>query len=161
MDKYIFIALILLIILFLTVLIFCIVNTKKLNELNEYAEDGDLAGTLKKYYKKTNEMRVMIHDASDKKLESRIAACENKIVGCYSKMYVINFDAFDDVTGKLSFSLALLDLMNNGIILTSLYGHSSCNTYIRTITNGTAAVKLTDEERLALNKAMMGEKKEN
>ena len=72
----------------------------------------------------------------------------------YTKMYIVHFDAFDGVTGKQSFSLALLNSSNSGFILTSLYGHSSCNTYIREITDGNAQIKLLDEETMALNGAI-------
>ena len=57
------------------------------------------------------------------------------------------------MTGKLSFSLALLNNNNDGIILTSLYGHNSCNTYLRDVVSGETPIKLLDEEKQALEKA--------
>lgn len=159
MDIYIISALLVLLILFFIVLIMCVKNGKRIDELNNYAEDGDLAEAMKKYYKKINELRVMIHDSSDKALESRISKCEERLNRSFSKMGIVNFDAFDEITGKLSFSMALLDDTDSGIILTSIYGHSSCNTYIRSIKNGVTATKLIDEENTALQKAVNGEKK--
>ena len=154
METTILGAILVLIILFVIVLIMCIVNGNKIRELNDYAEDGDLAETLKIYYKKVSDLRRIIHDSSDKSLENRISSCEKKLKDAYTKMHVVHFDAFDGITGKQSFSLALLNSSNSGIILTSLYGHSSCNTYIRTVTDGNASVKLIDEEVMALNGAM-------
>lgn len=159
MDFYVYIGLGILFILFIVVLVMTISTRSKLNELDDYAEDGDLAETLKTYYQKISDLKVMIHDSSDKALEGRIAACEKQIGSSISKIYVENFDAFDDVTGRLSFAAALLDSTNSGIILTSLYGHSSSNTYIRYVVNGVTSVKLTEEEMTALEKAMAGEKK--
>lgn len=159
MDLYFYAVIIALFIMFIITLALGISNNRRLKELNEYAEDGDLAETLKEYYKKISQLKVMIHKASDNALESRISACEEKLNTVYSKLYVVNFDAFDDVTGKLSFAAALLDDTNSGIILTSLYGHSSSNTYIRYVVDGTTNVKLIEEEQLALNKAISGEKK--
>ena len=77
------------------------------------------------------------------------------VSGCGSgeKVAVVNFDAFDDVTGKLSFALAILNNNNDGIILTSLYGHNSCNTYVREIVGGQTPIKLLDEENAALENA--------
>ncbi len=72
----------------------------------------------------------------------------------FCKSAVINFNAFEDVTGEYSFSVALLNSMNSGIILTSLYGRSSCNTYIRQIVNGECKTYLLDEEKEALEKAI-------
>lgn len=159
MDIYVYIGLIILFILFIVVLALSISTRSKVNELDDYAEDGDLAETLKTYYKKISELKGIIHNASDKALEARITACENRIGSSISKVYVENFDAFDDVTGKLSFAAVFLDSTDSGIILTSLYGHSSSNTYIRCVVNGTANVKLTAEEAIALDKAMAGEKR--
>ena len=68
----------------------------------------------------------------------------------------MNFDAFDDVKGSLSFALTLLNENNDGFILTSLYGHNSCNTYIRVIVNGATATKLLDEEIESLDIAKTG-----
>jgi hypothetical protein len=47
----------------------------------------------------------------------------------------------------------MLDNNNDGIILTSLFGHNSCNTYVREIRNGETSIKLLNEEKDALNKA--------
>lgn len=158
-EIYILSALLVLVILFIVVFVMCLVNGSRLKMLNEYAEDGDLSETIKNYYLKVNDLRKTIHDASDTALASRIAACENRLNCTYSKMCVINFDAFDDVTGRLSFALALLDDTDSGIILTSLYGHSTCNTYIRTVECGASSTKLIDEEKLALAGAVKGEKR--
>ena len=84
---------------------------------------------------------------------SRLANCENDSNISLKKIGLVNFDAFDDVTGKLSFALAILNNNNDGIILTSLYGHNSCNTYVREVVNGETPVKLLEEEKTALNEA--------
>ena len=71
---------------------------------------------------------------------------------------IVNFDAFDDVTGKLSFALTLLNELNCGVIITSLYGHNSCNTYVRAVNNGMTSVKLLEEEKLSLANAVNNSK---
>ena len=94
-----------------------------------------------------------VNDTSDAVLMSRLANCENDSNISLKKVAVVNFDAFDDVTGKLSFALAILNNNNDGIILTSLYGHNSCNTYVREIVGGQTPIKLLDEENAALENA--------
>ena len=74
----------------------------------------------------------------------------------FCKSAVVKFNAFDDVTGEYSFSLALLNGFNNGVILTSLYGHNSCNTYIRKVQYGRCETYLLDEEKQALENALTG-----
>lgn len=77
-------------------------------------------------------------------------------VNSFCKYSIVKFNAFDDITGEYSFSLALLDNTNSGIILSSLYGHNSCNTYIRNVEKGCCSVFLLEEEKEALQKAMKG-----
>lgn len=74
----------------------------------------------------------------------------------YCKSAVVKFNAFDDITGEYSFSFALLNSLNSGIILTSLYGHNSCNTYIRKVEHGRCETFLLNEEKEALEKALTG-----
>lgn len=74
----------------------------------------------------------------------------------FCKSAVVKFNAYDDITGEYSFSFALLDSTNSGIILSSLYGHNSCNTYIREVKNGHCATFLLGEEKRALNEALEG-----
>ena len=74
----------------------------------------------------------------------------------FCKSAVVKFNAYDDITGEYSFSVALLDTQNNGIILSSLFGHNSCNTYIREVDNGACATFLLEEEKQALEKALSG-----
>ena len=67
------------------------------------------------------------------------------------------FDAFDGITGAYSFSVALLNDRLDGIILTSLYGHETCNTYLREILGGKSEITLLKEEQSALDKAKKSE----
>ena len=119
----------------------------------DYSDDGDIISALKDYYDKVDDLSKTINNTSDAVLLSRLANCENDSNISLKKVGIVNYDAFDDVKGKLSFSLALLNNNNDGFILTSLYGHNSCNTYLREIIGGETAVKLLDEEKAALEEA--------
>ena len=119
----------------------------------DYSDEGDIISALKDYYDKVDDLSKTVNDTSDAVLMSRLANCENDSNISLKKVAVVNFDAFDDVTGKLSFALAILNNNNDGIILTSLYGHNSCNTYVREIVGGQTPIKLLDEENAALENA--------
>lgn len=130
------------------------VNASKINTLLDFAEDGDLVASLQHYYEKVDDLSGSLSKSVPAALSDRITLCENTIRQSYSKMAIVNFDAFDDVTGKLSFALTLLNDFNCGVIITSLYGHNSCNTYVRAVNNGMTSVKLLDEEKLSLTNAV-------
>ena len=72
----------------------------------------------------------------------------------YSKYGVEKYDAFDDVGGKLSFALALLDRENTGIILNAVHSRDNCFLYLKEIVKGESYVELAEEEAEALDKAI-------
>lgn len=153
MENLILLALAVIVVLIIVCFVLNIMNTSKINTLMDYAEEGNLTDALKEYYEKVDALSKNIHDATDETLLSHIKKCQNNAFLGLKKTGIVNFNAFDDVTGNLSFSFALLNDLNDGIILTSLYGHNSCNTYIREIKNGETNVHLLEEEKQALEKA--------
>lgn len=70
-----------------------------------------------------------------------------------SKYGVEKYDAFNDVGGKLSFVLALLDKNNTGIVLNAVHSKENCFLYIKEIVNGESYIALSKEEIKALQKA--------
>ena len=72
----------------------------------------------------------------------------------FSKVGLIKYDAFPQMGGKLSFSLALLDEKNNGFIINSVHGRDGCYTYTKEIKGGLCELTLGSEEEKALNAAM-------
>lgn len=72
----------------------------------------------------------------------------------FSKYGVEKYDAFDDVGGKLSFALALLDKDNNGLILNAVHSRENCFLYLKEIVKGESYVMLSQEEVEALRKAV-------
>ena len=72
----------------------------------------------------------------------------------FNKYGVEKYDAFDDVGGKLSFALALLDKENTGLILTAVHSRDNCFLYLKEIVKGESYVMLSQEEVEALRKAV-------
>ena len=140
-------------------LILAIINSSKISTYMDYTDDGDLMGAIKEYYDKVDELATTISNSSDAIIDSRITECETDIKSSLRKIGLVNFNAYDDITGQMSFALTILDAHNNGVILTSLYGHNSCNTYVRKIVDGKAEIKLLDEEKQSLDKAVLSEKR--
>lgn len=72
----------------------------------------------------------------------------------FSKYGVEKYDAFDDVGGKLSFALALLDKENTGLILNAVHSRDNCFLYLKEIVKSESYVMLSQEEVEALRKAV-------
>ena len=66
---------------------------------------------------------------------------------------IVKYDAFDDVGGKLSFALAMLDSENTGFILNAIHSRDNCFLYIKEIVKGESYIMLSDEEIRALKQA--------
>lgn len=76
---------------------------------------------------------------------------------CIRKMGLIKYDAFNQMSGTLSFSLALLNAKNDGIILNCMHSREGCFTYAKEIIGGESYVVLSDEEKAALQQAIASE----
>lgn len=77
-----------------------------------------------------------------------------RLESAYQKMGLVKYDAFNQMGGQLSFSLALLDENNNGFILNSVHSTDGCYSYTKEIKNGICAISLGTEEAEALAMAM-------
>lgn len=70
---------------------------------------------------------------------------------------MVKYDAFDDVGGKMSFALAMLDSTNTGFILDAIHSRENCFLYFKEIVKGESYIMLSDEEVEALKIAVNSE----
>ena len=63
---------------------------------------------------------------------------------------VVRFDAFDDMGGRLSFSAALLDDNGDGVLLTSIHGHTESRMYVKSVHARKADGRVSTEETEAI-----------
>jgi hypothetical protein len=66
---------------------------------------------------------------------------------------VVRYDAFGDMGGRLSWSLALLDDSGNGVVLTSIHGRSEARTYAKNISSWSCDQAMSPEEEEAVGYA--------
>ena len=84
----------------------------------------------------------------------QIKAISDQLTTAYQKIGLVNYDAFKEIGGKLSFVLVLLTEDNNGFILNSMHStKEGCYTYAKEVVNGEAFVILSEEEQQALEEA--------
>lgn len=69
---------------------------------------------------------------------------------------IVRYDAYADVGGRLSYSVALLDDTVSGLVLTTLSGKADVRTYVRAVSGGVGDGTLTDEEQQAVTAAAAG-----
>ena len=76
------------------------------------------------------------------------------IEGSVRRMSLLRYDAFEDVGGRLSFSCAMLDEHDTGVVLTSINGRQETRVYAKPITQGTSTYNLSSEEDEAIRQAL-------
>lgn len=89
-------------------------------------------------------------------LDDRLNAFALQMRGCVQQIGLVRFDAFGDVSGDQSFSIALLDGNGNGAIITGLFGRHDSRCYGKPVIGGRTEQALSDEEEVALQRALGG-----
>lgn len=86
-------------------------------------------------------------------LRQEVAALRAEGADALRHLAVVRYDAFGDVGGHLSWSLALVDDGGDGVLLTSISGRSDARTYAKAISGWSCAQPLSPEEQEALDQA--------
>ncbi len=92
-----------------------------------------------------------------KKNRQDIKNIYRKMEECYNKVGIVKYDAFDEMGGKLSFALTLLNNNNDGYIINMLHSTDGCYAYIKEIVKGQSYIELGEEEIESLDKAIYHE----
>lgn len=93
-------------------------------------------------------------------LQDDIEGLKTKLDFCIQKVGFIRYDAFAEMGSELSFSIALLDNLKNGFVITSIYGREYTTSYAKSIKLGKSIYPLSVEEIQAIDRALRDEHKE-
>jgi hypothetical protein len=72
-------------------------------------------------------------------------------------MAIVRYDALEEMSGQLSFSVALLNALGDGVVMTSINGRSETRTYAKIIVGGHGAQQLSPEEEQSVRAARLGQ----
>ena len=89
-------------------------------------------------------------------LDERIKVISDTMRGCIQNVGIVRYDAYGDVSGAQSFSVALLDANHNGVVISGLLGRNDGRCYGKPVTAGNTEQTLSDEEASALHIALNG-----
>jgi len=148
MDVYVItIAVLFVWILVLTVVVFRMIRhyNKLTQGVSSKTMQEVLSSLLKKYESNANDITT---------LQEALRYVENDGKLHLQRIGVVRFNPFSDTGGSQSFTLAILDAKDNGIIMTSLYARTGNRWYIKHIKAGLCEdVELSKEEQSAIKKA--------
>jgi hypothetical protein len=86
-------------------------------------------------------------------LRKEVAALRTEAAGALRHLAVVRYDAFEEMGGQLSWSLALLDDGGDGVVLTSIRGRNEARTYAKSVTSWRSDQELSPEETEAISHA--------
>jgi len=87
-------------------------------------------------------------------LKKEFAKISQQSKSAIQKVGIIRYNPFSNTGSDLSFSIALLDADNNGIVITSLYSRDGNRVYGKPIKNKTSQYSLSEEEKKAIAQAI-------
>jgi len=89
-------------------------------------------------------------------LRGEVHALRAEVSDALRHLSVVRYDAFGDMGGHLSWSLALVDDAGTGVVLTSIHGRSDARTYAKGVTEWSCDQQLSPEEEEAIKLARTG-----
>ena len=97
-------------------------------------------------------------EKSNEEKDRQIESIFENLQHVYQKTGLVKYDAFREMSGKLSYAVALLDKEDNGILVNSMYSREGCYSYVKTISGGKCSIEMSEEEQKALKIAVNKEK---
>ena len=144
--------------LVLILIIVMIVNAAKMHSLkkayNNFMTGKDAKNLEDTILKRLDQVEQLM-DSNEKNI-NRIFS---NMKYTFQKVGLVKYDAFNEMGGKLSFSLALLSQTNDGFIINAMHSREGCYTYIKEIIDGNSVITLSEEEQEALDMALNSNKK--
>jgi hypothetical protein len=114
--------------------------------LTQGTSGGNLEEKLVDYSDQVTEV-----DRRMQELEATAARLAQNQRKCIQKIGMVRYDAFEDVGGEQSFSMALTDADQNGAVISSVYSRTDIRVYAKSLENGRASRPLSAEEQKALS----------
>ena len=152
-PAYIFIILLVMIlVLFILLFVQNHRNKKMMQRLSKFMkgkEAASLEDEIVELFEDNQYMR-----AATEENKNNIEDIYKKMSKCFRKVGIVKYDAFQQMGGQLSFSLALLDEKDNGFVLNSIHSVDGCYSYTKEIRHGECSLDLGEEERQALEEAI-------
>lgn len=104
------------------------------------------------------EFRVLhgyVEDAAER-LHERMAAAEARLEGTVAYRALVRYDAYGEMSGHQSTSIALLDAKRDGVVLSSILHRDQARLYAKRVERGVGELELSPEEQEAVRIALEG-----
>ncbi len=130
------------------------IRADQLAVLGERRED--LVGHAASLQREFEALYDYVQDASAQ-LNGRMGAAEERLDGTVAYRALVRYDAYGEMSGRQSTSIALLDARRSGIVLSSIHHRDQARMYAKQIHEGRAELELSPEEDEVVRLALSGQ----
>jgi hypothetical protein len=99
------------------------------------------------------DLRELVDDTMAS-LETTLTSVHQRLDSCVAHQGLVRYDAYNELSGQQSSSLALLDSHRTGVVLTSIVHRDQARIYLKRVTEGQAEIELSPEEQEAVSTAL-------
>ncbi len=118
---------------------------RRLGKLVQESTEQSVVHQLSEHHRMLVELQSDLRDT-----RAHLLRLAEQLAGCVQRVGLVRFDAFEDVGGRVSFSLALLDGKGDGVVLSVLNGREAVRAYAKTLVGGAPSHPLSEEEKEAV-----------
>jgi hypothetical protein len=119
----------------------------------------DLIGHAANLQRQFEALYDYVQDAAAQ-LNDRMHAAETRLDGTVAYRALVRYDAYGEMSGRQSTSIALLDATRSGIVLSSIHHRDQARIYAKQVHEGRAELELSPEENEAIRLALRGERQD-
>jgi hypothetical protein len=101
-------------------------------------------------------LRDYVDDVA-RRLDGRLGTAETGLDGAIAHRALVRYDAYNEMSGRQSMSIALLDASHSGIVLSSIHHRDQARLYAKQVHGGRGELELSPEEAEAIRLAVSGQ----
>jgi hypothetical protein len=101
------------------------------------------------------DLHTYVEDVAGK-LTERLATAEERLDGAIAHSAMVRYDAYNEMSGQQSTTIALLDSRRSGVVVSSIHHRDQARVYAKQVTDGKGELELSPEEEEAVRIALGG-----
>jgi hypothetical protein len=114
---------------------------------------GDLVAHAARLSDAFDGLRAFV-EQSAQRLDDRLSVAESRLDGAIAHRALVRYDAYGEMSGRQSTSIALLDARQSGVVLSSIHHREQARLYVKIVREGQAELELAPEEAAAVAAAL-------
>lgn len=117
--------------------------------------DADLVAHAASLQREFALLRIGVEDSAAR-LDARVEQAERRLDGAIAHHALVRYDAYNEMSGRQSMSIALLDASRSGVVISAIHHRDQARLYAKTVREGKGELELSPEEAEAVAQALSG-----